>query len=152
MRRCLFVFLIVSVFAQFALAQSTAVSRALVSDPVVTNSRSDSVLAVHRLFQSRRTSGKILTIGAVPIALGATFVGALISLGNFYNRTGSPPNPFVDGIAGGVMLSGLLPGIVGIPQLIRFKKKREKAIISAYEQGSPLPVYVRRRLKPKYFH
>ena len=141
MRLCLFVFLIASAFAQVAPAQNTSGSQALVPDPVVTSSRSDSVLAVHRLFQSRRTSGKILTIGAVPIAFGAAFVGALISLGNFYNRTGSPPDPFVDGIAGGVMVSGLLPGIIGIPQLIRFRKTREKAIVSAYEQGSPCLLY-----------
>lgn len=151
MRLCLFVFLIASAFAHVAPAQTVSGSQALMSNPVVTNSRSDSVLAVHRLFQSRRTSGKILTIGAVPIALGAIGVGAFISWSNVYTRMGAPPDPFVDAIAGGVTLSGLLPGIIGIPQLIRFKKTREKAIVSAYEQRSPLPAYVRRRLKPKYF-
>jgi hypothetical protein len=149
MRRCLFVFLIASAFAPFAPAQTQLGSQALRPDSVVT-SRADSALAVHRLFQRRRTSGKILTIGAVPVALGAAFAGAMISVYNYYGNSGSP-KPFVDGIAVGVTLSGLLPGIIGIPQLIRFKKKREKAIISAYEQGEALPVYVRRRLKPKFF-
>lgn len=152
MRICLFVLLIASAFAQFAPAQTLSGSQALVPDPVVTSSRSaDTVLAVQRLFKRRRTSGKILTIGAVPVALGATFAGAMISVYNYYGNSGSP-KPFVDGIAFGVAGAGLLPGIIGIPQLIRFKKKREKAIISAYEQGSPLPVYVKRRLKPKFFH
>lgn len=150
MRLCLFVILIASAFAQFAPAQTTSGSQALVPNPVVTSSRSDSVLAVQRLFQRRRKSGKILTIGAVPVALGAAFAGGMISVYNEYYRAG-PPSPFVSGIAGGVILSGLLPGIIGIPQLIRFRKTREKAIVSAYEQGSLLPAYVRRRLKPKYF-
>jgi hypothetical protein len=150
MRLCPFVFLIASAFAQVAPAQTLSDSQALVPDSVVTSSRSDSVLAVQRLFKSRRKSGKVLTIGAVPIALGAVFAGAMISVYNEYYRPG-PPSPFVEGIAGGVALAGLLPGIIGIPRLIRYRKTREKAVVSAYEQGSPLPVYVRRRLKPKYF-
>ncbi|MDB5239862.1 MAG: hypothetical protein JWP57_487 [Spirosoma sp.] len=150
MRHCLLVFLIARLLVQFAPAQTRSGLQGLALDSVVTNSRSDSVLAIHRLFQSRRTSGKILTIGAVPIALGATFVGALITVGNYYNNAGSP-RPIVDGIASGIALAGLLPGIIGIPQLIRFRKKKENALVSAYEQGGPLPVSVRRRLKPNYF-
>jgi hypothetical protein len=149
MRLCLFIFIIVSVFAQVAPAQTRLGSQALLPDSAYAGSKSDSVLAIHRLFQSRRTSGKTLTISALPIALGATALGSLIIVGNALRVK---PKPFVEEIGSFVALAGLLPGIIGIPRLIRFRKTREKAIVSAYEQGNLLPVYVKRKLKPKYFH
>ena len=100
----------------------------------------DSVSAVRKLFQQRRTGGGVLSA----IGIGAT--GA-IARGLSSGDAG--------GNAGGAILSvaviGGIPAGVGISKLVRFSKPREEAIVAAYQQGKPLPSYVRRRLKPTHF-
>ncbi len=46
----------------------------------------------------------------------------------------------------GVILSGIT-----IAKSVRFSKQREEEIITAYQQGKPIPKNIRRRLKPKHF-
>jgi|GEM_PF-6742951 len=106
----------------------------------VASTAADSVSAVRKLFQQRRTGGGVLSA----IGIGAT--GAIargLSSGD------------ASGNAGGAVISiaviGGIPAVVGISKLIRFSKPREETIVAAYQQGKPLPSYIRRRLKPSHF-
>ncbi|UYZ58319.1 hypothetical protein [Hymenobacter latericus] len=49
-----------------------------------------------------------------------------------------------------VLAGGLMMGY-GLFRTQRFGPERYEQVAAAYAQGEPLPAYVRRRLKPKYF-
>lgn len=94
----------------------------------------DSAAAVQRLFAKRRTGSTILALpggyflgyGAVSAARGVDGSGVTLGLG--------------------AVLSG-----VAVAKNIRFSKAKEDEILSAYQQGKPLPKNIRRRLKRKHF-
>jgi hypothetical protein len=106
-------------------------------------SRLDTVLAVRRLFKAKDAgstemlgSGLLLVVGTGIAAFAPpTVVGSL----------GSTQAPAV-----GLLSSGISIG-VGLVRSMRYRNKRRDEVLAAYEQGEPLPTYVRRRLKPKYF-
>jgi hypothetical protein len=94
----------------------------------------DSALAVQRLFAKRRTGSTIL---ALP---GGYFLG--------YGAVSAARG--IDG--GGVTLGlGAVLSSVAVAKNIRFSKAKEDEILSAYQQGKPIPKNIRRRLKQKHF-
>ncbi len=94
----------------------------------------DSTKAVQRLFATRRTGSTIL---ALP---GGYFLG----YGAVATARGIDGAPTTLGL--GVVLSA-----VAIAKNARFSKAKEEAILSAYQQGKPIPKNIRRRLKSKHF-
>ncbi|SMB87879.1 hypothetical protein SAMN00120144_1437 [Hymenobacter roseosalivarius DSM 11622] len=91
---------------------------------------SDSLQAVQKLFKSRRTGAVLL---AVP---GGYVFGA--GLANVQ-----------EGGISSMLIGGVLAG-VAINKEARFNKKKESEMLTAYQQGQPLPAYVRKRIKNKH--
>lgn len=123
------------------LALSASLS-ALAQQPAATTpaaSQADTVQAVRQMFSKRRTGGWIWT--AIGAAAAVRVVTASVSEG--------------DGNAGGTALGavvlGGVPAAIGVGKLARFSMEKEDAVLGAYGPGKPLPKYVRRRLKSKYF-
>lgn len=48
-----------------------------------------------------------------------------------------------------MLIGGVLAG-VAINKEARFNKKKESEMLTAYQQGQPLPAYVRKRIKNKH--
>jgi hypothetical protein len=94
----------------------------------------DSAKAVHRLFASRRTGSTILGLPA----------GYFLGYGAVATAQGIDGAPVTLGL--GVALSA-----VTVSKGIRFSKKREEEVVSAYQQGKAIPKNIRRRLKRKHF-
>ncbi|MBC8081734.1 MAG: hypothetical protein H7Z21_00855 [Hymenobacter sp.] len=139
-KRLLVLLLPLSISAR-AYAQQPAAPESAVSGVAPTNSRADTVEAVHSLFSSRRTGGWIwTTIGAILAVRITTAAASGDSGGN------------AAGAALGVGVVGGVPAGIGVGKLVRFSPEREAAALSTYGQSKQLPKYVRRRLKRKYFH
>lgn len=51
---------------------------------------------------------------------------------------------------GDLLIGGLMLGY-GLWKMARFGPEQCETVLVAYEQGQPLPEYVRRRLKPRFF-
>ena len=94
----------------------------------------DSAQAVKRLFASRRTGATILALPS----------GYFVGYGAVASAQGVDGAPVTLGV--GVLLSG-----VTFAKTARFSKDKETAILTAYEQGKPIPQHIRRRLKKKHF-
>ncbi|AYA37373.1 hypothetical protein D3Y59_10110 [Hymenobacter oligotrophus] len=95
--------------------------------------KNDSVQAVQTLFRKRRNGGTVFTA-----------IGSLVLLRGV----------LASGDASGVAVSGAVAApflAVGIGKLARFGSKKEDAYIKQYQQGKPLPAYIRKRLRPEYF-
>ncbi|GAB3865578.1 hypothetical protein GCM10028824_04560 [Hymenobacter segetis] len=95
----------------------------------------DTAYAVHNLFRERRFKG--LRDSGYGMA-GLTGTGFEL----------------MHGQTGAWVLLGLLgavPTALGTRQYFRYSQEREGGVVRQYEQGWPLPSYVRRRLRPKHF-
>ncbi|RTQ47516.1 hypothetical protein EJV47_19045 [Hymenobacter gummosus] len=104
-------------------------------------SRADTLRAVGHLF-AKRTKG----------AVGYTSAGASIVSASLFRPK---PDEWVPAIEkqstrGGWLFGGAMLGY-GAARLSRYGAERFEQITAAYEQGEPLPPYVRRQLKTKYF-
>ncbi|MGI4870781.1 MAG: hypothetical protein ACRYFX_06320 [Janthinobacterium lividum] len=104
----------------------------------------DTTIAVQRLFfAQRRSSRRQLLLDAV-VAGDATFFLAL----------GRPETTYQALSTGGL---GLVAGyyyyelVNHIVLLRRFRPKRERQVLESFDSGRPLPAWVRRQLKAKYF-
>ncbi|RAK63815.1 hypothetical protein [Hymenobacter edaphi] len=103
----------------------------------------DTVQAVRRLFNGHdaaSTSGLAVGVGGLSV-IG---VGALM------------PAPFGNpGLRGNFIATGALATGVGaglsLRRMLRFSPKHRDEVLAAYQQGEPLPPYVRRRLRPEHF-
>ncbi len=121
-------------FNGIAHAQTTQTGPAVSSsETIITSSATDTVAAVKKLFAQRRRGGWFYTSRITGFSILPAI--ALLALDS---------NPI------GIGLIGASIG-VGVGKLIRFSSKKENAIISAYQQGKPLPQPIRRRLKSKFF-
>lgn len=93
----------------------------------------DSTQAVQRLFKSRRTGSTILGFPG----------GYMLGYGLVSTARG------VDGAPTTLAIGAVLSGI-SISKGARFNKVKEAEIIRAYQDGKPLPAYVRNRIKKKH--
>ncbi|MCC3157979.1 hypothetical protein LJ737_12075 [Hymenobacter sp. 15J16-1T3B] len=103
----------------------------------------DTVQAVRRLFNKHdatSTTGLATGVGG----LSAIGVGALM------------PAPFGNPalkrnfISVGTLATGIGAGL-SLRRMLRFSPKHRDEVLAAYQQGEPLPRYVRRRLRPEHF-
>ncbi|MBX0289899.1 hypothetical protein K3G63_05580 [Hymenobacter sp. HSC-4F20] len=112
--------------------------------------RSDTLRAVKHLFiqRSRATRG-VLQVGASTVATAAVEKVALASSDmkkrdkSFYETRQQETN--------GDLLIGGLATTYGLFRLSRFGPHQYQRVTEAYEQGAPLPPYLTRKLKTKYF-
>ena len=142
MKRLLLLFVSLLLLAQGP-ARAQAVPPA-VADSLAEVARTDTSLAVQRLFLAQRRAGRVRLI------LGALVVGG----GSLSLATGHPETTYQRvsgvglGLATGYYAYQLIDGLV---QLRRFRPGREKQVLENLENGQPLPRWVRRRLRPGYF-
>lgn len=123
----------ISLFGLSATLASAQTAPETTATPVATAApATDSAQAVKRLFASRRKGAVLLAIPG-----GYVFGAGLASL--------------QDQGATSVFLGGALAA-VAIGKESRFSKKKEDTILTAYQQGQPLPQAIRRRLKKKHFN
>lgn len=128
----------------------TPLSSPPVAPPVVAppNPRAtDTVRAVHLLFQDWRTGGLTFTLIGLPL----TGIFSVLSVG-YSPSTGTTTTQSnkTETLLEGAFF-GALPLGVGISKLARFSKAKETALILSYQQGHPLPFAIRERLTKKYF-
>ena len=119
-------------------------ARPVLSDSAAEVAHVDTAIAVQRLFLSWRRYGRSQLI------LGGIEVGAISLL--VLPRSPSTVYQYVStGLfvaAGGFYGYQLVRGLVA---LRRFRPGREQLVLESYDNNQPLPRWVRRRLKAKYF-
>ncbi|WP_461137698.1 hypothetical protein [Spirosoma pomorum] len=118
--------------------------------PAYSFTKTDTIRAIQRLFDYKRTGGRIYTAIGVPAAIGgaaAGFVGSALMVAITLGKNKNSILPIT--LLGGAI--GLTPTGVGIGRLIRYSRRREDVLIDAYESGVPLPGFVRRKLRDRYF-
>ncbi|QIL77016.1 hypothetical protein [Hymenobacter sp. HDW8] len=119
------------------MAQTTETSTTpVVAAPILTSTpafSSDTLQAVQKLFRSRRTGGAILGFPG----------GYMLGYGLVSTARG------IDGAPATLAIGAVLSGI-SLSKSARFSKLKEAEIISAYQNGKPLPAYVRTRIKSKH--
>lgn len=98
----------------------------------------DTIQAIIKLFARRRTGAAVgLTISGISFAF---LLPITTSRGN---------DPFE--AAKAITLLGVLPATLSGSKLIRFSKNREAALVQSYQNGKPLPGYIKKRLIKRYF-
>lgn len=103
----------------------------------------DTVRAVRRLFKGQESLGTLRLATGLG-GLSGVGVGTLL------------PAPFGNpGLKRGAVAFGLVSGGVGaglaLRRMLRFSSRHRDQVLAAYQQGEPLPRYVRRRLRPEHF-
>jgi hypothetical protein len=118
--------------------------------PAYAYTRTDTIRAIQFLFDQKRTGGQITTAVGVPIAIGGAVGGFLSSTLSSLVTLGKTKKSIlpITILSGSI---GLTPTVLGIDRLIRYSRRREDALIDAYESGAPLSAFVRRELKPRHF-
>lgn len=135
MRKQLFITSLSLLVEASAFAQQPTPESALASTPSTAVASTDSVKAVQRLFRSRRTGSNILGFPA----------GYCLGYGAVATAQGEAG-------AAGTLGIGVVLSTVTIAKGVRFSKMREEEILTAYQQGKPIPKNVRRRLRKKHFN
>lgn len=142
--RCLFLSALLVAGVSAAQAQTPASAPPATSASLASAhySSADTVRAVRHLFQQRGRGA------AGTVAAGGSLIGQGTS--NLLQRSDTTLakrrlEARQDVLAGSLVLG------YGALRTQRFGPERYEQIVAAYEQGQPLPDYVRRRLKPKYF-
>lgn len=109
-----------------------------------TTAPSDTVRALHQLFQLRRNSGWIL--------VSSTGIGAVV-LTSAVNGDDSFGSLGTDALlsTAAAALYGAPLWVVGVSKLTRFSKKKEQEVLAEFAAGQGLPPKIRRRLKPAHF-
>ena len=109
----------------------------------------DTVRALHNLFQSRRSTGGWL-VG------GSAFFTALTGIGTLADNNGKNCGGYYcpDAMGSASIIGiGMAPAwIPGWISLIRFNKRKEIAVIEAYETTHKLPLYVQRKLAGRFYN
>ncbi|GAA4372477.1 hypothetical protein [Hymenobacter koreensis] len=137
--------LLLTAVCQPVFAQTTAVAPAAGPANTLATARyspADTIRAVRNLFGLRSKGALGYTAAGSAVLAEAAVTTALRPPGT---STGQRIDTNRDWLFGSAMMG------YGLLRTKRFGKHRGEQIIAAYEQGEPLPSYVRRRLKPKYF-
>lgn len=115
-----------------------------VADSLADVARTDTSLAVQRLFRAqRRASLTRVVLGGVVAGSGVVLLAGR-QPETTYQRVASVGL----GLAAGYYAYQLLDGLV---QLRRFRPGREKQVLENLENGQPLPRWARQKLRPSYF-
>ncbi|KUG09337.1 hypothetical protein [Solirubrum puertoriconensis] len=126
---------------------SAAVVAPVQSQVAKRTASTDTIMAVMKLFSRRRGGGA----GWVASAGLVTLRGYVASR----NANTTTINGVVveqsDADVTPVLLVGGAVAAYGVSKLVRFSNGRLDEVLDAYNQGQPLPQWVQRRLKPKFF-
>lgn len=117
-------------------------------------SASDTLVAIHQLFLSKRRSARAATWTGAGVAATCALVGlGSYALVNSVKQT-TNGQPLEEGVAS-VSLKFSLPGLaiisLGLIRRIRFNRHREAVVVSAYEQGKGLPPSLQRLVRGQPF-
>lgn len=117
---------------------------AAVADSLAEIAHADTSIALQRLFLAQRRTGRTrLVLGALVVG------GSSVLLANARPETTYQRVSGVGlSLASGYYLYQLVDGLV---QVRRFRPQREKQVLENFENGQPLPRWVRRKLRPNYF-
>ncbi len=113
----------------------------------------DTVQAVRQLFAAKRdVAGYTTNVGVLTTGVGGAFLLPIIAFANLIGGlVGAKPDPGRVAVLSLQLTSpGLLITSFGVAKRIRYNRKREEAILLAYERGQPLPPFVRRSLTRRY--
>lgn len=121
---------------QGAFTQREAMHRAsnsLVRTPLTTT---DTIVAIQKVFQSRRQGGAIL-IGGTAALIAAVTVGTALEEKSFLGPEG----------AALLFAIGTSPAwIIGIIKRIRFSARREQMVLAKYQSTHKIPPFLRKRI------
>ena len=111
--------------------------------PARAYAREDTVYAVRRLFKNQDAQS------TQRLALWAGGLSG-VAVGAFLPAPFGNPGLKTSAIATGAVVAGTMSGLA-LGRMLRFRPARRDQVLAAYEQGEPLPRYVRRRLRPEHF-
>jgi hypothetical protein len=105
----------------------------------------DTIRAIHNLFASRRGRAAAVGLGGTAILVGsaAVYGDAQVRQGHDFFSAGDYA------MMGGVL--AVLPLTWGGLTALEFNARTEAQTIQRYQAGEPLPRFIRRRLKSRYF-
>lgn len=117
---------------------------AAVADSLANIARTDTSIALQRLFLAQRRAGRTRLI------LGAVIMGSssVLLAGARPETTCQRVSSVGLGLASGYYAYQLIDGLV---QLRRFRPRRENQVLENLENGQPLPRWVRQKLISNYF-
>lgn len=139
--------LLVSLFRLSAAAQTTTATLPpmhFLADSIRQAAREDTTYALQRLFHENRRRYRVY---AILSGVGLGFSGTRAAL-EYYRQSGFTQAKLSTGI---VTIGFAVFFTRSIILFYRFRASREKKLISAMQQGMPLPYKVRRKIKPGYF-
>jgi hypothetical protein len=117
---------------------------AAVADSLADIARTDTSIALQRLFVAQRRAGRTrLILGAIVVASSSVLLAGTHPETTYQRISGVGL-----GLASGYYAYQLIDGLV---QLRRFRAQRENQVLENLENGQPLPRWVRRKLKSSYF-
>ncbi len=102
----------------------------------------DTIQALHRLYEQRRTGGFVLT------ALGGGYFLYASAIAPFALAFGGAS---LLPVAAAAVIIGASTTAINIRKLVRFSKSRETKMIRYYEQEKRLPPDIKQKLKFKHF-
>jgi hypothetical protein len=105
--------------------------------------REDTVYAVRRLFNGRDKDATYQLARSLGVM---TASGTATLLPPPFGRPQLKQSVVAVGLGSGLIGAGL-----GVWRMRRFSHKRRDEVLAAYQQGEPLPTFVRRRLRPGHF-
>lgn len=138
----LFLLLIRSASAQTITPNNRDSVQASAAVAEIITSADDTIRALHRLYNQRRTGGFVLT------TLGGgyfLYVSVITPFALAFGGAGLVPV-----VSTALIIGGTTTGI-SIKKLVKFSKSREARVVTDYEQNKKLPPEIRRILKPKFF-
>ncbi len=140
--KSLFLLILSLLLAQLpARAQTTP---AALADSLADVAHADTSIALQRLFLAQRRTGRTrLVLGALVAGSGSVLLASARPETTYQRVSGVGL-----GLASGYYLYQLIDGLV---QVRRFRPRREKQVLENFENGQPLPRWVRQKLRPSYF-
>ncbi|WP_019949371.1 hypothetical protein [Hymenobacter aerophilus] len=133
-------------------ADTAAVAAALPSLSTLRYDRTDTLRAVQHLFMQRSKAMRAwLEGGAAIMATGAVKKTMVATSSKTKREEGSAYyNDLEQNANGDLLVGGMMAGY-GAFRYTRFGPRQYQRVVAAYQQGEPLPPYLQRKLKTKYF-
>ena len=134
-------------------ADTTAVPDALPSLSTLRYARTDTLRALQHLFMQRSKATRGWLQAGTAILLEGTVKKVVVKTSELKKQPEYVQDYYEDldqqasqDIVVGAMMTGY-----GIFRLSRFGPRQYQRVVAAYQQGEPLPPYLQRKLKTKYF-
>jgi hypothetical protein len=122
----------------------------MTAPPALSAGKLDTLRAVNNLFARRQRGGvnwMLVTAGGLG-ALARAAANPDTRTVNGVVVSSEPNTGAMVVIAGGLVG---VPALLGVGKLVRFSHGKQEAAEQAIRSGRPLPHYISRRLRPKYF-